>query len=98
VPNPASLTPNQFTSIDAADATKGYWYFFNGTVATQTGCGMNNHCSLATILAQAPAATVLTISVGKGSDYAFTGAVDNLRINNTVYDFEPNGVYARPTT
>jgi hypothetical protein len=33
--------------------------------------------------------------VTKGRDYAFSGAVDALRINNQVFDFEPFGVYTR---
>lgn len=33
--------------------------------------------------------------MSKGRDYMWTGAVDGLRINNSVYDFEPNVVRAR---
>ena len=29
----------------------------------------------------------------KGTDFAFSGAVDALQINDVVYDFEPNGVF-----
>ena len=32
----------------------------------------------------------------KGTDFAYSGAVDALRINDTVYDFEPNGVFPTP--
>jgi hypothetical protein len=32
------------------------------------------------------------VSITKGRDWAFSGAVDNLRINNAVFDFEPFGV------
>ena len=39
-----------------------------------------------------PGATVLTAAVGKGRDYMWIGAVDGLRINQNVYDFEPDGV------
>ena len=39
-----------------------------------------------------PDATILSAQITKGRDYAFTGAVDALQINNTVYDFEPFGV------
>ena len=42
----------------------------------------------------APDATILTVEITKGRDFAFSGAVDDLQINNTVYDFEPTGVYA----
>lgn len=37
-------------------------------------------------------ARILTVSVTKGSDFAFSGAVDALTINTKVYDFEPTGV------
>ena len=29
----------------------------------------------------------------EGTDFAFSGAVDALQINDIVYDFEPNGVF-----
>ena len=32
------------------------------------------------------------MSIIKGRDYAFSGAVDKLVINDTTYDFEPFGV------
>ena len=42
--------------------------------------------------AAAPDATLFTAQITKGRDYAFSGAVDALQINNVVYDFEPFGV------
>jgi hypothetical protein len=33
--------------------------------------------------------------VAKGRDNEFTGAVDAVRVNDAVYDFEPEGVFAR---
>ena len=39
-------------------------------------------------------ATVLTVQITKGRDYAFSGAVDALVIGATTYDFEPLGVIA----
>ncbi|WP_328885958.1 hypothetical protein [Streptomyces sp. NBC_00316] len=42
---------------------------------------------------QAP--TIYTVAVGKGRDHAWVGAVDGLRINNYVYDFEADGVKPR---
>jgi hypothetical protein len=38
-------------------------------------------------------ATILSAAVTKGRDYAWQGAVDGLRINGTVFDFEENGVF-----
>ncbi|MGW2960980.1 hypothetical protein ACWDGI_21260 [Streptomyces sp. NPDC001220] len=34
-------------------------------------------------------------AVSKGRDHLWTGAVDGLRINRTVYDFEADGVRTR---
>ena len=38
------------------------------------------------------AATIDTVAVSKGRDDSWAGAVDALRINNKVYNFEPYGV------
>jgi len=40
-----------------------------------------------------PAALIGTVGISKGTDFAFSGAVDALQINDVVYDFEPNGVF-----
>ena len=42
--------------------------------------------------AAVPNATLYTVQISKGRDWAFSGAVDALQINNAVYDFEPFGV------
>ena len=34
-----------------------------------------------------------TVAVSKGRDNSFQGAVDGLRINGTVFDFEETGVF-----
>ncbi len=36
-----------------------------------------------------------TVAVGKGRDNAWVGAVDALRINDRIYDFETEGVKQR---
>ena len=41
-------------------------------------------------------ATIYSVSVTKGRDEAWHGAVDGLQINDTVYDFEEHGVIAQP--
>ncbi len=41
------------------------------------------------------AATILTAAVAKGKDNSWQGAVDGLRINDTVFDFEETGVFER---
>ncbi len=38
-------------------------------------------------------ATILTAAVAKGKDFFWSGAVDGLRINDTVLDFEERGVF-----
>ena len=40
-------------------------------------------------------ARILTVAIAKGRDYEWSGAVDGLRINSTVFDFEETGVFAR---
>ena len=40
-------------------------------------------------------ARIITAAVAKGRDYEWPGAVDGLRINDTVFDFEETGVLAR---
>lgn len=90
---------NQWSSyIDATSS--GGWYFTNGASATATGCSAASPCTfsaLQTALANDDAvdgspATIYTFAVGKGRDHAWFGAVDGLRLNNTIYDFEPLGV------
>jgi len=80
--------------IDAA--TSGEW-FLTGAAGSATGC--NDGCSFAELVdalddgGEPP--VILTVAVGKGRDTAFVGAVDGLRINDTIYDFESFGVVER---
>jgi hypothetical protein len=91
VPAGAVSNNGKFTKFDAA--TTGYWYL-TGAAGTTTGCTLSTAtpCSLAMVKMKLPASTISTVSVGKGSDNFFAGAVDDLQINHTVYDFEPSGV------
>ena len=68
------------------------WYFTNGPTATATGCTPASLCTLKDAQQGIPDATVYTVSISKGRDNAFSGAVDKLVINNDTYDFEPLGV------
>ena len=43
-------------------------------------------------------ATIYTVAVTKGRDNSFVGAVDGLRLNDTIYDFEPFGVEEEDVT
>jgi hypothetical protein len=82
--------------IDAT--TTGNWYF-TGTVGTTTGCDQTLTCSFSDAKAAlvtdndgSGAARIYTVAVTKGRDRAWVGAVDALRINDTIYNFEPSGV------
>jgi hypothetical protein len=95
---PANSEANRWSAfIDAT--TTGRW---GGTGAAFTGtpCDINGtQCSFAELRAflddggEPP--RIFTAAVTKGRDFSFSGAVDGLRINNTVYDFEEHGVVER---
>ena len=96
VPDPVAA--NQWTHIDAT--TTGMWGL-TGAAATATGCDLNGTlCTwdgLQTALDDGgAAATIYSVQFGKGRDFAFSGAVDGLVINNQTFDFEPNGVFTSP--
>ncbi len=83
------------------DAPQTGTWFLTGAAGTTTGCALATPCTFAavkTALADAgEPATIYTAAVGKGRDFMWIGAVDGLRINDTVYDFEADGVEARRT-
>lgn len=88
---PGVPTPNQWSPyLDAT--TTGTWYLTGG----ETACTSSSQCSFAqlrtsfTSLNATP--TAYSVAVGKGRDNMWIGAVDGLRLNNYVYDFERNGV------
>ncbi|MFG2970919.1 hypothetical protein ACGFZS_47385 [Streptomyces sp. NPDC048288] len=93
--NPPAVTAvNQWSPyLDAT--TTGTW-FLTGAAGTVTGCNLTTQCSfpaLLTALNDGGAGPVIyTAGVSKGRDYLWAGAVDGLRINRRVYDFEPDGV------
>jgi hypothetical protein len=83
------------------DATSSGWWGLTGSAfnspATQANCGLNGpRCTFDQVMDLledgGPAATILSAGVSKGRDYEFHGAVDGLRINGTVFDFEETGV------
>jgi hypothetical protein len=91
--NPA--TPNQWSPYIDATAT-GKWGL-TGAAGTATGCPLSGGlCTFDEIKAEladgGEEATISTAAIGKGKDYAWQGAVDGLRINDTVFDFEETGV------
>ena len=80
--------------------TSGSWGLtgsaFNNP-ATQANCGINGpRCTLAQVKAAlddgGDGATIFTLAVAKGTDFAWQGAVDGLRVNGRVADFEEGGV------
>ncbi len=96
VPDPSPVTDQWSPYLDAT--TTGKW-FLTGNAGTVTGCNQTTMCTfpqLKTALNDGgPAPTIYTAAVGKGRDKMWIGAVDGLRINRTIYDFEADGVRTR---
>jgi hypothetical protein len=92
---PDNSTPNQWSGyIDAT--TTGFWGL-TGSKFAGTQCDINGaRCTFAQVKAYlndgGSPATILTAAITKGRDFAWQGAVDGLRINDAVYDFEETGV------
>jgi hypothetical protein len=92
----AAPVENQWSGyIDATEAGDD-WYFTNATLAGQTGCDQTTFCdwdAVQTALSDGgDAAAVYTLAVAKGRDNRWVGAVDGLRVNDDVFDFEALGV------
>lgn len=86
-----NLPANVWTEVTTESAN---WYL-TGAAGTETGCNQTTYCTLEQVQAKLPDATLYTVAVSKGRDYAFSGAVDALQIGSTTYDFEPFGVVAK---
>jgi hypothetical protein len=84
--------PYGWSEIDASTAKR--WYY-TGTWGAASPCNQTTYCTLAEAKEAAPDATIHTVQISKGRDYAFSGAVDALTIDDTTYDFEPLGVRER---
>jgi hypothetical protein len=78
--------------IDAT--TTGSWYF-TGAFGATSGCNQATVCTFTRARMEASGGTIYTVLVGKGRDNMWIGAVDGLRLNRTIYDFEENGVRSR---
>ncbi|MEU0039232.1 hypothetical protein [Streptomyces sp. NPDC006333] len=93
VPDAAPVTGRWSPYIDAT--TTGYWYL----TGNETACNQAAECTFAQVKASlndgGEKPTIHTVAVGKGRDHMWIGAVDGLRVNQTVYDFEADGVKAR---
>ena len=101
--NPGVNSPSNAWSSYIDATTTGLWGLtgsqFNSP-PTAANCGLNGpKCTFAQVkafLATGAGAKIYSIAVAKGRDFAWQGAVDGLRINNTFYDFEPLGVKTTP--
>ena len=94
---PNTTAPNAWTSIDATDPATGFW-FLTGAAGTATNCNQTTTCTFAQVkaaLAQGTGATIQIAQITKGRDFEWQGAVDALRVNTKVYDFEASGVNVR---
>jgi hypothetical protein len=99
-----TASENRWSGFIDATST-GDWYF-TGSTGVVTGCGLIAPAALCSFAdaktrlaathdpSQGPA-IIYTAAVGKGRDNLWAGAVDGLRINNNIYDFEVDGVKAR---
>jgi hypothetical protein len=90
--------PGWSSYIDAT--TTGLWGL-TGSAFAGTLCDLNGpRCTwtqLQTFLDDGGApAQIFSVAITKGRDQEWHGAVDGLRINDTVYNFEENGVIAQP--
>ncbi|MFG2940174.1 hypothetical protein [Streptomyces sp. NPDC048282] len=81
--------------------TTGTWFLTGaaGATGTGTGCNLTTQCTFQELMQRldngGPEPVVYTAGVAKGRDHMWIGAVDGLRINHVVYDFEPGGVRIR---
>ncbi|MFD5815064.1 hypothetical protein ACFV06_27055 [Streptomyces sp. NPDC059618] len=95
--DPDGVVPNRWSPyLDAT--TTGTWRI-TGDTGDVTGCNQTTECTFAQLKTAlndgGDKPTIDTVGVSKGRDYLWSGAVDGLRVNRTIYDFEPNGVTAR---
>ncbi|MFD9544353.1 hypothetical protein [Streptomyces sp. NPDC060022] len=94
VPDASPVTNRWSGFIDAT--TSGYWFLTGNEVPI---CNQAAECSLEELRTAlndgGQGATILSAAVGKGRDHMWIGAVDGLRINQTIYDFETSGVRTR---
>jgi hypothetical protein len=92
--NAVNTDPNAWTTIDATDPDAGRWNL-TGRAGTATGCATisaTSGCTFDEIKDRVPDAAILTVAVNKGRDFEWQGAVDALRVNESVADFEEGGV------
>ena len=86
VPDAAPVTNRWSGYIDAT--TTGAWYFTGG-FGLASGCNQATMCTFPIAKSKVPSGKVYSVAVGKGRDNNWVGAVDGLRLNKTIIDFEP---------
>jgi hypothetical protein len=100
--NPPAVPANKINRwSDFIDATTTGDWFLTGSAGVTTGCNQVTTCTftqLKTALNDGPPSdvpSIFSVNVGKGRDNVWAGAVDGLRINNRVIDFEADQVRDR---
>ncbi len=95
---PGAILPAVWVQKDAVADAQQRWGL--SSVPAGTPCAGVTQCTFEEVHTalndDAEGAVIGTVGVTKGRDFAFSGAVDALQINDTVYDFEPNGVFETP--
>jgi hypothetical protein len=96
--NPAPVTTVDEWSPYLDATTTGQWYL-TGSAGTTSGCNQTTTCTFTQLKTNlndgGDAPVVYTVAVAKGRDNMWIGAVDGLRLNTKVYDFERDGVKER---
>ena len=96
---PPQSPSNQWSGYINATTTpaspSGTGFTLSGGEGTATGCNLAKPCSFDELQAAlndgGDKATIGSIAVTKGRDFAWQGGIDGLRVNNEVFDFEPTG-------
>jgi hypothetical protein len=99
---PAKTASNAWSGYIDATST-GLWGLTGGAFnnpPTKENCGLNGpRCTFAEVMDLlddgGDAATIISAGISKGRDFEFHGAVDGLRLNDKVFDFEETGVVER---
>lgn len=78
-------------------SAEGSQWFASGAAGTASGCTLSTRCTYEELQEAFPEAEVtFSVSLTKGRDNEFVGAVDAFRVNDTVFDFEPLGTRGVP--
>jgi hypothetical protein len=93
---PANGAANQWTVFNATTDAAKHWGL-SGSAFNGTPCSLNGaRCTWTEMLDYlndaGDDAKVLTATISKGRDFAFSGAVDALKFGGKTYDFETGGV------